>query len=147
MKKLLMILTVISLLALSLFADENNSASGPERTEGKWTELSYVNVPVLKILEGKEGYAIIYQKNKTGVGNVVIPKSWAHGTTENPRKLKFRAVKTSIGAYMTVVKDKGEFKRVILSIPMEKSNSIWGLVDYRKSMEGTDKDTLEDLEF
>ena len=147
MKKLLMILTVISLLALSLFADENNSASGPERTEGKWTELSYVNVPVLKILEGKEGYAVIYQKNKTGVGNVVIPKSWAHGTTENPRKLKFRAVKTSIGAYMTVVKDKGEFKRVILSIPMEKSNSIWGLVDYRKSMEGTDKDTLEDLEF
>lgn len=147
MKKLLMILTVISLLALSLFADENNSASGPERTEGKWTEISYVNVPVLKILEGKEGYAVIYQKNKTGVGNVVIPKSWAHGTTENPRKLKFRAVKTSIGAYMTVVKDKGEFKRVILSIPMEKSNSIWGLVDYRKSMEGTDKDTLEDLEF
>ncbi len=147
MKKLLMILTVISLLALSLFADENNSASGPERTEGKWTELSYVNVPVLKILEGKEGYAVIYQKNKTGVGNVVIPKNWAHGTTENPRKLKFRAVKTSIGAYMTVVKDKGEFKRVILSIPMEKSNPIWGLVDYRKSMEGTDKDTLEDLEF
>ena len=147
MKKLLMILTVISLLALSLFADENNSASGPERTEGKWTEISYVNVPVLKILEGKEGYAVIYQKNKTGVGNVVIPKSWAHGTTENPRKLKFRAVKTSIGAYMTVVKDKGEFKRVILSIPMEKSNSIWGIVDYRKSMERTYKDTLEDLEF
>lgn len=147
MKKLLMILAVISLLALSVFADENNKASGPERTEGKWTELSYVNVPVLKILEGKEGYAVIYQKNKTGVGNVVIPKSWAHGTTENPRKLKFRAVKTSIGAYMTVVKDKGDFKRVILSIPMEKSNPIWGLVDYRKSMEGTDKDTLEDLEF
>ena len=67
MKKLLMILTVISLLALSLFADENNSASGPERTEGKWTEISYVNVPVLKILEGKEGYAVIYQKNKTSI--------------------------------------------------------------------------------
>ena len=147
MKKLLMILAVLSILTVSVFADENNAATGPERTEGKWTEMSYINVPILKILEGKEGYAIIYQKNRTGVGNVVIPKSWAHGTNENPRKLKFRAVKTSIGAYMTIVKDKGEFKRVILSIPMEKNNSIWGLVDYRKSMEGTDKDTLEDLEF
>lgn len=147
MKKLLMILAVLSILTVSVFADENNAANGPERTEGKWTEISYINVPILKILEGKEGYAIIYQKNKTGVGNVVIPKNWAHGTNENPRKLKFRAVKTSIGAYMTIVKDKGEFKRVILSIPMEKNNSIWGLVDYRKSMEGTDKDTLEDLEF
>ena len=48
---------------------------------------------------------------------------------------------------MTVVKDGGEFKRVILSIPMDKTNSIWGLVDTRKNLEGADKDTLEDLEF
>ncbi len=147
MKKLFMILAVVSVLTISVFADNDNKATGPERTEGKWTELSYVNVPILKILEGKEGYAIIYQKNRTGVGNVVIPKSWAHGNPETPRKLKFRAVKTSIGAYMTVVKDKGEFKRVILSIPMNKNNSIWGLIDYHKKMDGVDKDTLEDLEF
>ena len=147
MKKLFMILAVVSVLAVSVFAENKNSASGPERTEGKWTEISYVNVPVLKVLEGKDGYVVIYQKNKTGVGNVVIPKKWAHGTTENPRKLKFRSVKNALGAYMTIVKDKGEFKRVILSIPMNKSNSLWGLVDYHKAMEGTDKDTLEDLEF
>ena len=100
-----------------------------------------------KILEGKDGYAVIYQKNQTGVGNVVIPKKWGKGNADQPRKLKFRAVKTSLGAYMTVVKDGGEFKRVILSIPMNKSNSIWGMVDSRKNMEGADKDTLEDLEF
>ena len=83
----------------------------------------------------------------TGVGNVILPKNWAHGTPDAPRKLKFRQVKTSLGAYMTVVKDSGEFKRVILSIPMNKSNSIWGMVDSRKNLEGADKDTLEDLEF
>ena len=46
---------------------------------------------------------------------------------------------------MTVVKDDDGFKRVILSIPMNKSNSIWGVANTRKSMEGSDKETLEDL--
>lgn len=147
MKKILVILTLLAVFSAALFADNNGSANAPERTEGKWTELSYVNVPVLKILEGKDGYAVIYQKNKTGVGNVVIPKKWGRGSEDSPRKLKFRSVRTSIGAYMTVVKDCGEFKRVILSIPMNKNNSIWGMVDSRKNMEGADKDTLEDLEF
>ena len=147
MKKILIILAVFAAFSASIFAAENSSASAPERTEGKWTDITYVNVPVLKILEGKDGYAVIYQKNKTGVGNVVIPKKWGRGSEDSPRKLKFRSVKTSIGAYMTVVKDGGEFKRVILSIPMNKNNSIWGLVDSRKNMEGADKDTLEDLEF
>lgn len=147
MKKILVILTLLAVFSAALFADNNGSANAPERTEGKWTELSYVNVPVLKILEGKDGYAVIYQKNKTGVGNVVIPKKWGRGSEDSPRMLKFRSVRTSIGAYMTVVKDGGEFKRVILSIPMNKNNSIWGMVDSRKNMEGADKDTLEDLEF
>ena len=147
MKKLLMVLALLTVFSAVIFAENNSSANAPERTEGKWTEISYVNVPVLKILEGKDGYVIIYQKNKTGVGNVILPKNWAHGTPDAPRKLKFRQVKTSLGAYMTVVKDSGEFKRVILSIPMNKSNSIWGMVDSRKNLEGANKDTLEDLEF
>lgn len=146
MKKLFVLLTLCAVLTAAVFADKNDSASTPARTEGKWTEMSYVNVPVLKVLEGKNGYVVIYQKNKTGVGNVIIPKNWAHGNNEAPRKLKFRSVKTSLGAYMTIVKDGGEFKRVILSIPMNKSNSIWGMVDSRKDLEGADKDTLEEIE-
>lgn len=150
MKKFLMIFALISIFTVSAIAQDNSDSSkgssGPERTEGKWTDLSYVNVPILKILEGVDAYAIIYQKNKVGVGSTVIPKSWANGTPDNPRKLKFRNVKTAIGAYMTVVKDDDGFKRVILSIPMNKSNSIWGVASTRKSMEGSDKETLEDLD-
>ena len=47
---------------------------------------------------------------------------------------------------MTVVKDNGEFKRVILTIPMNKQNSIWGVIDYRKGLDGADKESLEELE-
>lgn len=149
MKKILMILALFSIFTMTAIAAENtedkNSNLAPERTEGKWTDLSYVNVPILKILDAKDGYVVIYQKNRIGTGSTVIPKSWARGTPDNPRKLKFRNSKRNNTSYMTVVKDNGEFKRVILTIPMNRSNSIWGVVNYRKELEGTDKETLEDL--
>lgn len=150
MKKFLMLIALISIITMSVFAaddsSEKKSSLAPERTESKWTELSYVNVPILKIYEGKDGYAIIYQKNRAGTGYTVIPKAWAKGNPENPRKLKFRNSKQNSTSYMTVVKDKGEFKRVILTIPMNKALGLWGVVDTRKGLEGADKETLEELE-
>lgn len=149
MKKILLILALFTVFSGLLVAAEksNDSGSSFEKTEGKWSDLSYVNVPVLKILEGKNAYSIIYQKNHVGVGSVVIPKAWAKGSPDSPRKLKFRKVRSGYNSFMTVVKDEGEFKRVILSVPMNKSDSIWGVADYRKTMEGEDKETLEELEF
>ncbi|MBP5519172.1 MAG: hypothetical protein J6X84_01140 [Treponema sp.] len=146
MKRILMVLSVISVLSLSAFAQKKVGVSGPVRTEGKWTEISYVNVPVIKVMEAREGYVVYYQKNKVGVGKTVIPKKWVLGSQESPRKLKFCSVKTANESYMTVVTDKGEFKRVILSLPTNKLDSVWGIVDYNTNVEGTDKDTLEDLE-
>ena len=152
MKKILMILVLFSAVSTFLIAAENgdnnsNSSNSYEKTEGKWSSLTYVNVPILKILEGKKAYFIIYQKSRIGVGNVVIPKNWARGSTDSPRKLKFRKVRSGYNSFMTVVKDDGEFKRVILSVPLNKSDSVWGVADYRKTMEGEDKETLEELEF
>lgn len=149
MKKNLLVLALFTVFSGLLFAAENTKDSGTsfEKTEGKWSDISYVNVPILKILEGKNAYSIIYQKNQVGVGSVVIPKAWAKGSTDSPRKLKFRKVRSGYNSFMTVIKDEGEFKRVILSVPMNKSDSIWGVADYRKTMEGEDKETLEELEF
>lgn len=149
MKKILLVLALFTVFSGLLFAAENTKDSGTsfEKTEGKWSDISYVNVPILKILEGKNAYSIIYQKNQVGVGSVVIPKNWAKGSSDSPRKLKFRKVRSGYNSFMTVIKDEGEFKRVILSVPMNKSDSIWGVADYRKPMEGEDKETLEELEF
>lgn len=149
MKKILLVLALFTVFSGLLFAAENTKDSGTsfEKTEGKWSDISYVNVPILKILEGKNAYSIIYQKNQVGVGSVVIPKAWSKGSTDSPRKLKFRKVRSGYNSFMTVIKDEGEFKRVILSVPMNKSDSIWGVADYRKTMEGEDKETLEELEF
>lgn len=147
MKKLLILLSLFTIFSFTLAAEESaNKNLSVEKDESKWSSLSYVNVPVLKVLEGREGYVVLYQKNRTGVGSVVIPKKWAKGTPEAPRKLKFRNSKMNSTSFMTVVKKDGDFLRVILTIPMNKQSGLWGLVDYHKELEGTDKDTLEELE-
>lgn len=142
MKKFLMSLAIASVFVSFAFAE----AQTRTKNEKKWTSMSYVNVPIVKILEAKDGYVVIYQKNKTGVGNVVIPKKWIKGSEKEPRKLKLRNIQGVSGAYMTVIKDDNKFKRVVLSIPMDKSKRIWGVVDSGKQLEGTDKDALEELE-
>ena len=146
MKKLLMIFSLMAIFSMGLFAQENNGVGQYEKDESKWSSISYVNVPILKILEGVDAYVVVYQKNKTGVGNVIVPKKWASGNPEEPRKLKFRDSKNNKNAFMTVVKKEGEFHRVILTVPLNKRMSIWGNTASKKPIEGADKDTLEELE-
>ena len=146
MKKLFIIGLLLSIFTCGVFAQNTNINVTPEKDPSKWSDMTYQNIPILKILEARDAYVIIYQKDKLGSGSVVIPKSWSKGSPENPRKLKFRNSKQNSTSYMTVVKDKGEFKRVILTIPMNKALGLWGVVDTRKGLEGADKETLEELE-
>lgn len=146
MKKILLCLAFFALFATNIFAQNSNQAPVHEKDESKWSDMTYVTVPILKILEAREAYVVIYQKNKIGTSSVIIPKKWAKGTADNPRKLKTRLVRHTQDAYMTVVKKNGEFARVILSFTKSKSNPLWGVVDYRKPLDGIDKDTLEELE-
>lgn len=146
MKKILILALALSVLSVSLFAQSSKIPTTVEKNPENWTDLSYQNIPILKILDGKDAFVVIYQKNKVGVGSVVIPKTWTKGNPENPRKLKFRNTKNPNNSFMTIVKKGDEFKRVILTIPMSKRNSMWGLVDYSVPLEGTDKTDLNDLE-
>lgn len=144
MKRFLIVAVLVSLFATSLFAAETLPAQ--PKDESKWTDFTYVNVPILKVLEAKNGYVVVYQKNKVGVGTVVVPKDWAKGNNENPSKLKFRKVRKANECYMSIQKKNGEFLRVVLTLPMNKSNSIWGVVKGMNSIDGCDKDTLEEIE-
>ena len=143
MKKLLVVLALISVFTASMFAQES---SAPAAEKGaNWSNLTYQNVPVLKVLDSVDGYLVIYQKNH-GVGTTVIPKAWNKGTVEEPRKLKIRNVNTAIESYMSIIKEDGQFKRVVLNVPKSRLNRIWGVVDNGTVLEGTDKATLEELE-
>lgn len=146
MKKLFLVALVLSVFATGIFAQNTNINVTPHKDESKWSPLFYQNIPVLKILEARDAYVVIYQKNKVGTGSVVIPKKWANGNPDNPRKLKFRDIKNPDAAFMTVVKRDGKFHRVILTIPMSKRNRFWGVVEYGSEVQGADKETLEDIQ-
>lgn len=145
MKKTFLCFVLSLAVIVSLFAAETNPYS--VRDESKWSDMTYVNIPILKILEAKDGYVVIYEKNKIGTGTTVIPKSWAKGSPENPRKLRIRNIHNPAESFMTIVKKNGEFHRVILNMPKSKSSSLWGVLEYSSTkLEGSDKETLEELD-
>lgn len=145
MKKLIAILFIAAAMLARTFAVP---VAYNESSEENWSSISYRNVPILKILDSKDGYVVLYQKGKIGTGRTVIPKSWNRGNPENPRKLKVRFLPGGkLKSFMTVVKKNGEFHHVVLTVPENRNDSVWGVISYRQSVEGTDKETLEDLEY
>lgn len=138
MKKFLLAFIMIATVCAGCFAQ---SSKAPK--DG-WSVMDYENIPILKILESRDGYVVIYQKNAAGVGSTVIPKAWAKGNPENPRKLKIRKLSRGITKpFMTIVTKSGEFHRVMLTIPMNKSDALWGTVYDIK--EGLDKENMDDV--
>lgn len=135
MKKLFIVLAFAALFTSATFAKSTASKS----------TLSYCSFPILKVLDSRDAYVVIYQKNKIGTGSTVVPKKWSLPTAGETTKLMLRNVKNQNEAYMSVYKKDGEFYRVVLNMPMNKRNRIWGIVDSTKKLDGADKDTMEDL--
>ncbi len=144
MKKIFVIALLASLFVSAAFA-ENQDLSRP-KDESKWSDMTYVTAPVMKILESKDCYVVIYQKKYAGTATVTIPKSWNNFKKDTPRKLKFRNIKNPNQSFITVIKKGGEFHHVILSCPMQKNNSLWGIISNNLDVEGADKETLEELD-
>ena len=142
MKKIVLCFTALVLCAAALTAQKTTQ---PKLDESKWSSVTYFTVPLYKILQTEDAYVVIYAKNKVGAGSTIIPKIWAKGNAENPRKLKFRTVRGTLQPFMTIVKDNGKFLRVILSVPPTKDVDFWGLADPNKVTD-IDKDTLEELD-
>ncbi len=144
MKKIFIIALLASIFTCAAFAE--NQDLSVQKDESKWSDITYVTAPVLKVLEAKEYYVVIYQKKYAGIASVVIPKAWNNFSKDTPRKLKFRDIKNPNESYITVVKKADAFHRVILSMPMKKNNNLWGVVTSDKHFDGADKDTLEELD-
>lgn len=144
MKKLFIVTILLSIFAAAAFA-ENQDLSQP-KDESKWSDMTYVTAPVLKILEAKEYYVVIYQKKYAGSATTIIPKTWNAYKKDTPRKLKFRNIKNPNEAYISVIKKGGEFQYVILNAPMKKNNNLWGVLGMDANVDGADKETMEELD-
>ncbi len=93
MKKIVLCFTALVLGAAALTAQKTTQ---PKLDESKWSSVTYFTVPLYKVLQTEDAYVVIYAKNKVGAGSTTIPKKWAKGNTENPRKLKFRTVRGTV---------------------------------------------------
>ena len=144
MNKIFIIALLASIFTCAVFA-ENQDLSHP-KDESKWSDMSYVTAPVMKILESKDCYVVIYQKKYAGTATVTIPKTWNNFKKDTPRKLKFRNIRNPNESYLTVVKKGGEFYKIIISCPMKKNNNLWGVIANNYVVDGADKETLEELD-
>ena len=58
---------------------------------------------------------------------------------------KEHIIETKIKPYLSYMKKDGEFYKVIINVPENKNNRVWGVVGSGQQIEGIDKDTLDDL--
>lgn len=125
------------LLVASLF---NVSAEEREyKYEFQESNLTYKNVIVYKVLDHKDAYVVMYAKGHREVGNVTIPKKWYK---ESPHKLAFRPLPAGMSPYMTVLYKSGEFSQVILTMPVNRGDSTWGIADSNVQVDAN-KDTFD----
>ena len=136
MKKLgLIIAILISVSAIALAEVKQDY-----KYEFQESKLSYHNVTVYKVLDHRTSYIVMYAKGHREVGSVTIPKKWY---AEKPSKLSFRALPKGMSPYMTVIKKEGTFNHVILTMPVDRASTLWGVADSSVTVNDADKDTLE----
>lgn len=121
-------------------ADSNsNKAERTYKNEFNESEMSYRNVTVYKVLDQKDAYIVMYAKGHREVGNIAIPKKWYK---ESPKKLGFRKLSTGMTPYMTVFYRNGNFEQVVLTMPVSRADSAWGVADSNVQVDA-DKDTFD----
>ena len=131
---------IVAALLLTVTLGTVSALEQEHKYEFQEAKVSYHNVTVYKVLDHRQAYVVLYAKGHGDVGTVTIPKKW---DTDAPSKLYFRQLPTAMQTYMTVVSRDGSFDHVILTMPVSRANTAWGVADSNVVIEDADKDTLE----
>lgn len=104
---------------------------------------SYKSAVIYRILETKDAYVVKYAKAGLAIGQVVVPKQWLK---DRPCQLNVRFLPRQLTPYITVIKKDGSFYKVVLNIPEDKNDHIWGVLKYgsKISAEGVESVELEE---
>ncbi|MCR5724691.1 MAG: hypothetical protein K6G80_06370 [Treponema sp.] len=141
MMKKLFLAVVVALAAVTVQVSAENSSQPDKVYTREFIEsaVTYRNVQVYKVFDYKNAYVVEYRKGHRDVGMVSIPKRWY---SELPRKLNFRALPRGMEPYMTLISKEGAFERVVLTMPIDRTDPYWG-ISTQGQVEDADKDTLE----
>lgn len=127
-----------ALVMAGAFAEEN--AGGHKKSE-----ISYYSAPVYKVMDSAKAYTVIYGRAGHQMGTITIPKDWAKNKPDTVKRLLVRNCPTKITPYVTIVKKSGEFLKVMLTIPTNHNDRIWGIANENK-VESTDGVESVDLQ-
>ncbi len=130
-KKGILFSAICLILALPCVAQESNKAN-----------ITYQTAPIYKIFDSTDYYVVLYGKYGAKMGTVTIPKEWAKWQKDTPRKLSLRALPPKINPYITIVKKDNDFHKVILTIPLNKTDRLWGIMNENK-VDKSEKDSVE----
>jgi hypothetical protein len=103
----------------------------------KKSEISYYSAPVYKVMDSAKAYTVIYGKAGHKMGTITIPKDWAKNKPDTVKRLLVRNCPPKIGPYVTIVKKSGDFLKVMLTVPTNHNDKIWGIANENK-VESTD---------
>ncbi len=137
-KKMLAAAALGALVLAGVFCEEN--AGGHKKSE-----ISYYSAPVYKVMDSAKAYTVIYGKAGHKMGTVTIPKDWAKNKPDTVKRLLVRNCPSKITPYVTIVKKSGEFLKVMLTVPTNHNDRIWGIANENK-VESTDGVESVDLE-
>ena len=146
MKKIIALLVFVSCLVIPSFAQSNGSeAKKPIWDHGdNVSSISYHNVNVYRVLDHRDAYIVIYEKQLNKVGSCIIPKEWHNNPKPGEiRKLSFRNKSKGVPSYMTVVYKDGEFYRVFLTLTRDHRDPVWGLASNGVDLSGMNTEKLE----
>lgn len=96
--------------------------------EVKTSTMSYVNVPILKIVDHPQYYIITYRKNGLDLGQTSVPKEWfKQGSSE--KKGKFRNIVGNSNSYITLwFNDQDDsFEYIYINLTTNALDDIWGV--------------------
>lgn len=118
--------TAALIFVLMLFATVSIFAETPEKLqEGSF---SYVNVPVLKVMEQRDNYVVYYRQFGTKIGCVSIPREWFKQGQAN-RKGYVKPLAKNVEPYISLFFSGTEFVRLNLNVPNNKMDSVWGVFE------------------
>ena len=106
--------------ALPLAAQESKSNSYTN------SNMTYLTVPVYKVLESPEAFIVLYGKYGAKIGTVCIPKEWSKPKQGEVRKLLIRNLPSKLNPYLCVFYQDGKFFRALLTVPTDKRHTVWG---------------------
>ncbi|MCX7655188.1 MAG: hypothetical protein N2Z76_01540 [Treponemataceae bacterium] len=128
--QLVCLLIVGGWLAGSLGAQPAAGTSGGvqeyPKSSGQWSDMFYVNIPIVKIYPYSEGFMVLYQKSGAQLGRLYLPERWF--TSAGGKGELVMLDNDTTWPYLVVFYKEGKFAHVRLYVKRSRTHQSWGIL-------------------